>query len=470
MRFFLLKCISILLSMSLLIGCDRLNDIPAGHGYSAHDLCARVLLAKDEETVVWEKYVKPVVIPLNIIGLRNIDRINQVVTSTNRPRLPINIGGEATSVYREGLGCTNLIDLTVEELQAQKIIPYPKPLITLPEFTKWPHGSGGPSESIPDDIDLDKVNEAFSLLFQEENKHTQKPDNTLATLVAYNGELIAEQYVKNQYKNLYLPGWSMTKTITGLLTGIMYDDGLINLQETANYRWYGTEKADITVENVMHMASGLKWDEGYGGDSDATRMQYQSSSMTEYVATLPKSNKPGDVFNYSTGDAQLLSELVHRRAGDSMQDAYDFYQSRLFYPLGIDGLIEPDETGVLVGGSHAHMKPRDWLKLGQLILQRGMWNGEQIVSEDWIDFISTPSPAAKQYGGQVWLYDEVKMADYNIPKDVVFFRGFKGQLMAVLPSHNAVFLKMAVSHRDGVEMRKEYYKALSMIIDALPIQ
>ncbi len=473
MRFFLIKCISILLSMSLLIGCDRLRDIPAGHGYTAHDLCARILLAKDDEITVWEKYVKPVVIPLDFIGQRKIDRSNKLVTSTNKEGFQKLLGnyGAATSVYREGLGCTNLKDLTAEELQAQNITPLPHPFIALPDYIKWPYGSGGLTESIPDHIDLDKIHDAFSLLFLEEDIDTQEPDNTLATLVAYEGELIAERYRKPFYKNSFSFGWSMSKTITSLLVGIMHDDDLISLDETAYEGWYGTKKADITVKDVLHMASGLDWNEGYSGDSDVTRMLYESSSMSEYVAKKVKRRyKPGIKFNYSTGDTQLLAELIHQKAGGSLQDSYDFYQSRLFYPLGIEAVFEPDESGVFAGGSHAHMKARDWLRIGQLILQRGYWGNERIVSEDWIDMMTTPSPGANYYGAQVWLYDESTMSDYDIPEDVILMRGNMGQLIAIIPSENLVFLKLAASHRNREKMRAEFYRALRMVINGVSTQ
>lgn len=463
MKFSPLTSGTLLLTAISLSGCDRIEDIPAGNGWAAHDLCTRVLMAGDDESFVRQEYVLPVISPLDLIGTFKVKTKYQKVHAQD---LITGSAGASTSVHREGLGCTTLSQLSAKQLRKQHFEPLPAPV--LPENVSWPEGQAGLTLNLPYGVDYDSIQTAFDSLYQEISSDEKEHDNTNATLLAFNGELIAEQYRFPRYQDVKLLGWSMSKTVTALLVGILEGEGTISLDETGNHRWLGTEKDNISVRNILHMSSGLGWEEKYTGDSSATKMLFQSHSMAETVADLPVSAYPGMVYEYSTGDTQLLAEMIHRRSGNSLQSGYEFYQQKLFHPLGIEAVIEPDESGVFVGGAYVSAKPQDWLRLGQLVLQRGEWKGEQIVPAAWIDFMSTPSPAAAHYGAQVWLYDEDAMSDYNIPEDVIFFRGFKGQMMAILPSHNAVFLKMAVSHRATDLHVHKYYKALGEVVSALP--
>ena len=451
-----LLIISGLLTVS---GCDTLDDLPVGKGFTAKYLCSYLFTSQLDEKLITHRFIAPKVQPLPLIWKININHEEKSVNVADRVFL--NKSLEARAIYRDGAGCTLVVDKTDEEVLAHQIIPMAPPEI--PTEQPWPYGAAGlTNETIPG-LDITRVDTAVTSAFIEPE---DAPRNTTSLLVAYDGKLIAEQYDLGVTSDTPMLGWSMTKSISGTLIGILNDRNLLDLDDPAPIAgWEGTEKAAITTRDIVHMSSGLAFNEDYLGFSNVTHMLYRENDQAAYTANLDLAHPPGTYFNYSTGDANLLGKIVQQTVGGSAQNAYDFYQTELFHKVDIrSAFIEVDTTGQFVGGAYAFMTPRDWARLGQLYLQEGNWRGEQVISSEWVNYVSKPSPLTDEYGGQIWLNSNG--IDWpNVPHDAYFFAGHQGQRVVVIPSKKLVVVRTGVTENydviglDGV---------VSEIIAALP--
>lgn len=453
-----------LTSLTLLSGCEEIESIPAGLGYAAQDLCARVFVGHDSAHRAKHRYVAPMVSPLDLIWSVDVDHYRKKVTVRDSLTWQ-----RATAVYREGLGCTKLAGLSRHDLLAQPFNPTPAAPLG-PDY--WPVGNGGPAPDAEAGVDSATLDTAFHDLLNANQYNTQ------AIALAHNGKLIRKAYGQGYSDANRFTGWSMSKTVTALALGVAQQRiGGFSLDDSASKfypAWRGTPKEAITVRHILNMESGLEWEENYELKSTTTEMFYESRDMAAYVSTLPLEHAPGTHFRYSSGDTLLLSGIIKQLAGGTLQDNYDFHRQYLFEPMGItSAVLQPDGSGTTVGAAHNYMSAEDWLRMGQLVLDRGEWQGQQIVDAAWIDEIARRTVASDgSYGGQAWTYYTDPMAEYGLPEDIILFHGFQHQLMAVIPSKNLVFLRLGVFTGDESEENfnnsiRPYFTALARVIDAL---
>jgi CubicO group peptidase (beta-lactamase class C family) len=434
-RFYTLLFIFSVLTVT---GCSRLEDLPVGLGYASKYICSAIFTSGFDETQVIEHYVAPAVYPLPLVWEIDVDFASQQV------RVWDSINGQdndAHAFYTPGKGCTLLVDRPLEEVQSIPFTATPAPLPD-PELP-WPYGSSGEVTTSVPGLDYQQLNLAVEQAFVENPDNSA---NTLSVLVAYDGQLVAEAYANSATAESKLVGWSMTKTITGMLAGILSDQGRLDLDAPAPIaEWQNTEKAAITTRNLLNMSSGLLVDEDYQGLSGVTQMLYLESNQFAFALDQPKVYEAGEVFQYSTVEAARLAAVVQGQLGGSQQAMYDFYQSQLFHKLGISSaLIEFDAYGNMVGGAYAYMKTRDWARLGQLYLQHGNWNGVQVISSEFVDFATRPSLSAPDYGAQIWLNTD-GIAWPSIPHDAFYFLGHQGQYVVGIPSKKLLVVRTGVT-------------------------
>lgn len=435
-RFLLLSITLIFLS-----GCDqlqRIGDIPVGKGAAAMELCSKVFISDQPEEKVIKDYVYPRVTPLQIIMWHHVDYFHKTaVIGTNY----VYSNSPAVAVYREGIGCTLMAgESDLASVMSQEIDLLPPPQLPI---APWPYGSAGVTDSIPEGVDLDALDEAFDRAFTTEGEIPMVAKrNTTATLVVYKGKLIAERYAEGYSPNTPQLGWSMSKSLTALLFGIAQDQGLLNANDQVPYaEWADDDRGAITYNNLLQMSSGLKFTEGYLGESDVTNMLFLSADQAEYAASLPLLHEPNTVFNYATGTTVMLADAITEAAGGGLNNGYRFYQQELFHKVDITTAeIGHDASGTFGGGSYAFLSPRDWARLGQLILQKGRWGSEQVISEAWIDYMLTPADTTDRYGGQVWF---APGEDY--PEGFTFFSGNQAQFVGIFPTHDLVIVRMGVT-------------------------
>ncbi|MGC3948764.1 MAG: serine hydrolase [Chryseolinea sp.] len=353
------------------------------------------------------------------------------------------------AIYRQGLGCTLIAERSEEDVRGQRIAVV-DPFMTGLDAIDWPLGDRVLKNTAP--IDSVKLAEVIEEAFAETDP--ERPKNTSAVLIVHDGRLIAERYAGGYDSNKPHMGWSMTKSITSALIGILVKNGRLSLDNPVPVpEWQGDERRAITLSQLLQASSGLEWTESYFvPTSHFHKMFILRDDKASYAASLPLKHDPGSYFQYSSGTTNILSRLIRQTLGDEAY--YKFPYDSLFHPIGMNhALIEPDASGTFVGSSYSFASGRDWARFGLLYLNDGIWNGKRILPEGWVKYTITPGAAALrgEYGAQWHLNaggpgNPANRKFPKLPTDVYWADGFEDQWIVIVPSHNLVVVRLGVSH------------------------
>lgn len=377
---------------------------------------------------------------------------------------------ERKAIYRKGLGATLLSGIKETELRKQ-FINIPGTLLIDQDTIDFPRGNHI-NNSIHTGVDTMQLNVTINDAFSEPyNKHQRQ---TRAVVVVYDGQITGEKYAEGFSINSKQLGWSMTKGIVNAMIGILVKQGKINITSPAFLsQWKNDERHKITIADLMHMSSGLRFWWFPAGPSDLTNMLFKEKNMSEFSIDKSLKNPPGTVFNYSDGTANILSYIVRKTVGD--KEYYRFPYEQLFYKIGMNNtLLEVDPSGTFVGSSYCYATARDWARFGMLYLNDGVWNGERILPEGWAKFTATASDAKNsgksgKYGALWWTNEGDKNNPANrkyphVPPDCFSCQGYDGQYLWVIPSKKLVVVRLAFE--SGNNLDPDIF--LSEIIKALP--
>lgn len=343
---------------------------------------------------------------------------------------------ERKAIYREGLGATLIND--DYDVSKPYLIPKRTPLINNLPF---PYGNNEPKDTVFANIDYSKLKKAIDNAF---DKSGGKLKRTRAVVVLYKNKLLTEKYDTGFTKDSKILGWSMTKSITSSAFGVLARQGKIDIYKPAPVaEWQNDERKNITINDLLHMNSGLEWEENYNTICDATKMLFLAEDMGKVQLDKPAQFKPNTHWNYSSGTTNLLS-LILKRQFKTQQEYLDFWYSAVIDKIGMNSMIvEQDMSGTFVGSSYAWATPRDWSKFGLLYLNKGNWNGEQILDESWVEYTATPTNTSEgRYGAQFWLNAGGKFPD--APRDMFYCNGYQGQMVAIIPSLDMVIVRMGL--------------------------
>lgn len=341
------------------------------------------------------------------------------------------------AIYREGLGATLIND----EFDVNKPYEVPKRNKTRNNLA-FPYGNLEPKDTLFSNIDYEKLNIVVDNAF---DKKAEKNKRTRAVIVIYKDKIIAEKYADGFDKNSKILGWSMTKSLTATYFGILQKQGKLNIMKPAPIaQWAADERSKITINDLLHMNSGLEWEENYGKISDVTQMLFIAEDMTQSQINKPFVGKPNNTWNYSSGTTNLLSGIL-RKQFKTHQDYLDFWYSSLLDKIGMNSaLIETDMAGNFVGSSYGWATTRDWAKFGLLYLHKGNWNGEQLFDPSWSNYVATPTNGSNgKYGAHFWLNTNGDFPD--VPRDFYRCSGYQGQMVAIFPSQDLVVVRMGLS-------------------------
>lgn len=364
---------------------------------------------------------------------------------------------QVQALYRPYLGCTLIKNASVEGLRLQfdpSRYPVPAPL---PADRPWPEGEQVTIPTRLPGVDLDAINAAVDQAFLD--IEAGQDIDTRAVLIIHKGQIIAEKYAEPFHAQMPQLGWSMTKTVTAALTGMLAADGLMHIDSPAAVaEWQGRNdpRRRITLENLLQMSSGLEYSEVYtaGSMSDVILMLYTTGDTGAYTANKPLAQEPGSTWYYSSGTSNIIARL-QRQLFTSHQNYFNYPRERLFNPLGMhSAVLEADASGTFVGSSYMYATPRDWAKIGLLYLQDGLWNGERLLPEGWVEFSLTPAPAAPggNYGAQIWLNagnadDPDSRPMPQFPVSMYYLSGFEGQNIVMFPEQELIVMRMGVTTR-----------------------
>jgi len=344
------------------------------------------------------------------------------------------------AIFREGLGAVIVMDTPEQELKAQSFnIPDPG---YDPDTMPWPKGNILPLKR-PEGVDYDRLKEVIDNAFDTLKGDPYK--KTLGVVVVYDDTIIGERYLDGYDATTRFHSWSMTKSLAGAMTGILVAEGKMDIRAPADIpQWADDTRREITVEDILHMSSGLDWVENYFTISEATIMLMQSDDMFSFVAGCEAKYDPGTHWNYSSGDANLLSGLIRKSIGDD--DAYHrFPYSGLLHRIGmLNTVIETDATGLFVVSSYCYGTPRDWARFGLLFLNGGIFAGDTVLTPEWVEFCKSPAPQSEgKYAATFWLEEPGPLnALKDVPDDVFFADGFQGQRTYIIPSEKLVVVRM----------------------------
>jgi CubicO group peptidase (beta-lactamase class C family) len=320
-------------------------------------------------------------------------------------------------------------------------------------------------------VDQSRLNSAVEWAFTEPDP--QHPRRTRAVVILQNGRIIAERYVEGFNKDTPLIGWSMTKSATNALVGILVRTGKLSLDEPVplpEWQKPGDAKKKITLNHLLHMSSGLQFGEdSYGPWDDVTYMLLRVSDMAAFAAKKKLAAEPGTKWYYSSGNTNIICRIVRRVVGEA--DYISFPRRELFEPIGMSGaVIELDASGTFVGSSFMYATARDWARFGQLYLHDGIWAGRRILPEGWVKYTTTPAPASanKEYGAHFWLkipkeYRSNKGKD-GLPGDAFHAVGHEGQFLTIIPSRSLVVVRLGLTRLPHVWQQDEF---INMILDAV---
>ena len=340
--------------------------------------------------------------------------------------------------------------------------------------TPWPMGDVLSDAPWPSEIDMEKVEEALDIGFGPAEART------LGLVVTYKGRILGERYGEGIDIHTPLESWSMTKSLTGTLMGVLIQQGTYELWQPApvpEWQEPGDPRQEIRIGDIMRMSSGIKInapsDPDYDRDiyADHHYLYTATSNSYEWAATRPQEWPPNTIGRYRNTDPVLTSYLIRLGVEGRGQDYHSFPQHDLFDKIGIrDGLIETDPQGNFLGQGLAFMPARDWVRLGNLYLQDGVWDGERILPEGYVEYASTLAPTwvsdgRLQYGGAFfWVNGQ---GSQGLPESAYSMRGAGGQSTTIIPTHDLVVVRLGKYTGSGPG-GQALNQAFGLLMEAVP--
>jgi CubicO group peptidase (beta-lactamase class C family) len=397
-----------------------------------------------------------------VVVKREVDYEEKIV------HLTMNNGVVRSSRYIGDLGC---VPLPIGESQ-----PYYDPpdiISSLPDpaTTPWPLGDVLDSDPIPPGVDQEKLQAATDALFDPAAM-------TAAFVVTHKGKIIAERYADGIDMHTPLESWSMAKSLSATLLGVLVEQGAYELMQPApipEWQGAGDPRAAIRIADILHMSSGLRCrnigDPGYDpelGYPDHLYLYTGTVDSFKYAATRPLQWQPNTVGRYRNCDPVLTNYLIRLAVEARGDDYHQFPQQHLFDKLR-NLVFQTDPYGnILLNGSDLGAA-RDWARLGNLYLNDGVVNGERVLPEGYADFVSTVAPAWEAdgrpvYGAFFWLDG----ADYGMPaSDIYSMRGAGGQMTMMVPSRDLVIVRLG-HYKGAPAWRKAEPAGIQLLLDAVP--
>ena len=384
--------------------------------------------------------------------------------------------GEAppiSAAFREGIGCVIMApDQSLEDIESLPKLDMPMPKGD-PATIAWPDGDLIEDRSLPPGVDPVALQRASDWAFDRPQGQV-----TLSLIVVHKGQIIHERYAPGVDVTTRTRTWSTAKSIAATLIGMMVDEGRMALDEPLRIDWLPTARSPetdprtaITLRHVLNMSSGL-----YPVDNSG--LEYATGSGLAYWAGASSIRgarsralfrEPGTYWDYENYETLLAVYAMKLALGDD-QAYLKFPRRALLDRIGMrNTLLSVDRFGDFILSSQVYTNARDLARFGMLYLQMGVWNGERLLSEDWIDFVRTPAPATATtgngYGGQWWLVSDNDRT--GVPKTAYSTSGNRGQYTIVVPSHDLVIVRRGLDYgRQGFSR----WGLTSEVLKAIPAE
>ena len=434
-----------------LASCGKI-DRAAGvaSGFVSHQLCSATFISGLEPEQYYREAIAPTLKPVGFLSGHAVDLERRAVAGS--------FAGiaSARAIYRGPLGC----------LVEQGDPPFP---VVLPQAepapARLPEIAGAQVVEPADSA----LREALDRAFLENPQPPYR--QTKAVLVVHDGKVIAERYAPGYGLDTPLLGWSMTKSVTNALLGILVRQHKLDMHRPAPIAAWADAKDPrhaITPDNLLRMNSGLDIGQSMTAsastafDPTAYMVFGGERDMAGFAERAPLKAAPGTWWNYTNGNTLLLSRIIRDNAGGDAEGVLAFARRELFDKLGMKHVtLEFDASDTPIGASHMFASARDWAKLGLLYLNDGVVGGDRILPAGWVDYSAaqTPGSGFYGYGSGFWTNrGGGEGAQYRIargiPADAFFARGSGGQYVIIVPSNRLVIVRMgpAFTSRDDMDV------------------
>ncbi len=306
---------------------------------------------------------------------------------------------------------------------------------------------------------------------------------SLALVVLVDGEVIHERY-GHQPDTVFGPGrpvtaetplisWSMAKSLTHALVGLLVADGRLDLDRPAPVAgWAGTLKEQITVLDLLEMRSGLHFVEDYVdpevSNCLAMLFGHGAADMAAYAAGQPLEHPPGSWWNYSSGSTNIVARICGDLVGGGRPGMETFLAERLFGPVGMTHATAGfDDAGTFVGSSYVHATARDFARFGELYRHDGMIRGTRILPAGWADharrFVAVDPDNGLHYGRHWWMFPSLPGA--------LAACGYEGQHLLVVPDRQLVVVHLGKTPAERIDLLRAQLLALvEQVRPARPVE
>jgi len=393
----------------------------------------------------------------------------------DRERRAVAVGAPANgpvvrAAFREGLGCVVMSpDQSFDDIASLPVLDMP-PVPGDPAKIPWPDGDLVADASFPRDIDSSALAKASNWAFERESREQV----TLSLIVLHGGRIVHERYAPGFDMTTRTRTWSTAKSIAVTLIGMLVDQGKLALDQPLPITWLPaapSPEADprraITLRHVLNMSSGLypvdSWGMEYVAGSGLS--YWAGASSIQGARSRALFRTPGTYWDYENYDT-LLGVFATKLALGGGRAYLEFPRRALLDRIGMGNtLVSTDRFGDFVLSSQVYTNARDLARFGLLYLQGGKWNGQRLLSSEWIKFVRTPAPATAKtgnfYGGQWWLVPDNRT---DVPRDAYSTAGNRGQFVVVVPSHDLVIVRRGLDYgRQGFnqwDLTREVLKAI----------
>lgn len=424
--------------------------IAVASAYYAKTLCSSVFVAgRDEARAVSEDVLADMT-----VGLRHWRR--DVFRDRNLVEVSLFGFAKRAALYRPGLGCTLVLDTSVETLREQAP-QYVAPLPANRPAALWPEGNQVVLYGETQGVDTAKLKEVVEAAFFEP-RPKRALRRTQAVIVVHKGKILAEQYADGISPDTPRPGWSMGKTVLSALIGTLVKDKKFALSRDKLFpEWRGDDdpRGRITGDHLLRMVSGLEFDAPHARMlSDVRKMLFVKGDSAAYAKSEKLDDPIGSTWFYASGSTTLLASAMRDAIEGPLAQYWSYPWKTLFEPLGMNSaMMEVDAAGTFLAPAFVHASPRDWARFGLFYLNDGVWNGKRLLPEGWVDMQRTPtSQSGGEYGAHLWLkipdFLRPAYADkYPIPEDAFFMLGHDGQMVAMIPSRELVIVRLGLTRR-----------------------
>ena len=400
---------------------------PTGTALTAKQMCSLVFVSRLGPQRAFHTYVRPLLGPAAWLMDFEVDRVRQQVTADTFGLAP------AAAVHHTGHGCVLIHQHTAQEIAAR----LPIAGSNLPPV--W--GQNAQHRGLHFD----------STALGAAMRDGLAAPGTLAIVVVHAGELVSERFAPGINGDTPLPGWSMAKTVTAVLAGMLERRQFLSVNEIGLFpQWQDDDRSLISFDQLLRMTSGIDILENKSGIDANSTMLFRQGDTTGFAIGRTLRESPGSTFAYTSGSTMLAARVISDRLGGPAQ-SFDFIRRELFAPLDMHHTsFEPDEEGQFVGSSFILSSAHDWARFGQLLLNRGRINNRVYFNAAWIDYLTTPTPQAdkRPYGAGVWLIDPGH-ADQawmqTLPADTYYASGLQTNQLWIIPSRDLVIVRLGAT-------------------------